>query len=214
MDLSRHDHVRLMFGALRFRQGSLCMSQPNVVRTLWSRTTRLLTRVGTTMAPPHAYYSIDETHIEHPKAHIELIQTALFNLVDVTSLFPPYFTSASLQLPPTVKFLSNRSQPFNPHHNMVNINLSYTSRINPSGASPVLNQAQIWAGLQRKIRFAQEFVPVIESCKVLEESEGGTVTREVVFKKGMGPKDRAKEVCRGFWPSWVSLTCLLLRISI
>jgi hypothetical protein len=91
---------------------------------------------------------------------------------------------------------------------MVDINLSYTSRINPSGASPVLNQAQIWAGLQRKIRFAQEFVPVIESCKVLEESEDGTVTREVVFKKGMGPKDRAKEVCRGFWPSWVSLICL------
>jgi hypothetical protein len=86
---------------------------------------------------------------------------------------------------------------------MVNINLSYTSRINPSGASPVLNQPQIWAGLQRKIRFAQEFVPVIESCKVLEESEDGTVTREVVFKKGMGPKDSAKEVCKGFWPSWV-----------
>jgi hypothetical protein len=87
---------------------------------------------------------------------------------------------------------------------MVNIHLAYTSRINPEGASPVLTQPQIWAGLQRKIRFAQEFVPVIESCKVLEEDAAGVVTREVVFKKGMGPKDRAREVVRGFWPSWVS----------
>jgi hypothetical protein len=86
---------------------------------------------------------------------------------------------------------------------MVNINLSYTSKINPEGVSPVLNQAQIWAGLQRKIRYAQEFVPVIESCEVLEESDDGVVTRQVKFKKGMGPKDEAKEVVRGFWPSWV-----------
>ncbi|CAN9438264.1 unnamed protein product [Alternaria alternata] len=69
---------------------------------------------------------------------------------------------------------------------MVNINIAYTSRINPAGATPVLNEAQIWAGLQRKIRFAQEFVPVIESCE-----------------KGTGPKDQAKEVVRSYWPSWV-----------
>ena len=87
---------------------------------------------------------------------------------------------------------------------MVNINLSYTSRINPAGATPVLTRPQIWAGLERKIRFAQEFVPVIESCTVLEESADGVVTRDVVFKKGMGPKDRAKEVVKGYWPSWVS----------
>ncbi|KAF1839273.1 DUF1857-domain-containing protein [Decorospora gaudefroyi] len=84
---------------------------------------------------------------------------------------------------------------------MVNINLSYTSKINPSGATPVLTRAQVWAGLQRKIRFAQEFVPVIESCQVLEETDDGVVTREVRFREG--PKDRAREVVRGFWPSWV-----------
>jgi hypothetical protein len=89
---------------------------------------------------------------------------------------------------------------------MVNFNVAYTSRINPAGATPVLNQAQIWAGLQRKIRFAQEFVPVIESCEVLEEKDG-VVTRDVRFKKGMGPKDQAKEVVRSYWPSWVSGTC-------
>jgi hypothetical protein len=87
---------------------------------------------------------------------------------------------------------------------MVNFNIAHTSRINPAGASPILTQSQIWAGLQRKIRFAQEFVPVIESCTVLEESADGVVTRDVVFKKGMGPKDTAREVVRGYWPCWVS----------
>jgi hypothetical protein len=85
---------------------------------------------------------------------------------------------------------------------MVHIHLAHTSLINPSGASPVLTRAQVWAGLQRKIRFAQEFVPVIESCTVLEDKDG-VVTRDVVFKEGMGPKRKAREVVRGFWPAWV-----------
>jgi hypothetical protein len=85
---------------------------------------------------------------------------------------------------------------------MVTLHLAYTSAINPAGATPVLTESQVWAGLQRKIRFAQEFVPVIASCDVLEEKDG-VVTREVVFKPGVGPKERAKEVVRSFWPSWV-----------
>jgi hypothetical protein len=85
---------------------------------------------------------------------------------------------------------------------MVTLHLSYTSRINPAGASPVLTEAQVWAGLQRKIRFAQEFVPVIESCSVLSDADG-VVVREVRFKEGAGPKARAKETVRSFWPSWV-----------
>jgi hypothetical protein len=43
---------------------------------------------------------------------------------------------------------------------------------------------------------------VIESCSVLEEKDG-VVTREVGFKEGAGPKRRAREVVRGYWPSWV-----------
>ncbi|EOA92295.1 hypothetical protein ACJQWK_03889 [Exserohilum turcicum] len=87
---------------------------------------------------------------------------------------------------------------------MLTLNLAYTSRINPPCTTPLLTRAQIWAGLQRKIRFAQDFVPVIESCAVLEDNaETGTVTRDVVFKKGLGPKDTAREVVRGFWPSVV-----------
>ncbi|KAH9881224.1 hypothetical protein J1614_001719 [Plenodomus biglobosus] len=100
---------------------------------------------------------------------------------------------------------------------MVTFHLSNTSPINPPTASPILTQPQLWAGLQRKIRAAQEFVPAIEACWVLSEEveegegaegkggEGGNivVTREVQFKKGVGNKDRAREVVRGFWPSWI-----------
>ncbi|CAA9964224.1 DUF1857 domain containing protein [Pyrenophora teres f. maculata] len=96
---------------------------------------------------------------------------------------------------------------------MPQINLSHTTPINPPSATPPLTAPQLWAGLQRKIRFAQEFVPVIESCTVLSEeaasssgsfgSSGTVVTREVIFKKGQTPKPRAKEVVRSYWPSWV-----------
>ncbi|KAF2269284.1 DUF1857-domain-containing protein [Lojkania enalia] len=85
---------------------------------------------------------------------------------------------------------------------MVLINLAYTSKVNPSGATPVLTVPQIWQGLQRKIRFAQEFVPVIESCKVLEDKDG-VVTREVKFVPGKGPKDQALETVRSYEPAWV-----------
>jgi hypothetical protein len=87
---------------------------------------------------------------------------------------------------------------------MVNFNYSYTAAINPPNASPVLTVPQIWAGLQRKIRFAHEFVPVIESCEVISD-ENDVVTRVVKFKKGMGPGvEGATEVVRGWEPSWVS----------
>ena len=87
---------------------------------------------------------------------------------------------------------------------MVTIHLSYTSKINKPGDSPVLSIDQIWKGLQRKVRFAQEFVPVIESCTVLEEKEDGTVVRDVKFKEGAGPKPQARETVREYYPSWVS----------
>jgi hypothetical protein len=85
---------------------------------------------------------------------------------------------------------------------MVKLHLAYTAPINPPSSTPTLTRAQVWAGLQRKIRYAQEFVPVIESCNVLEEKDG-VVTREVVFKPGVGPKDKAREVVTGFGNAWV-----------
>ncbi|KAF2086099.1 DUF1857-domain-containing protein [Saccharata proteae CBS 121410] len=85
---------------------------------------------------------------------------------------------------------------------MVTLNLAFTAPVNPPGASPVLTTAQLWAGLQRKIRFAHEFVPVIGACDVLSEEEGGrVVTREVAFKQS--PEKRVREVCRSYEPARV-----------
>lgn len=43
---------------------------------------------------------------------------------------------------------------------------------------------------------------MIDACEVLEEKDG-VVTREVRFKPGAGPKEKARETVRGYEPSWV-----------
>jgi hypothetical protein len=86
---------------------------------------------------------------------------------------------------------------------MVKLYFAHTSPINPPSATPVLTHAQVWAGLQRKIRFAQEFVPVIESCNVLSDTDG-VVTRDVKFKKGAMPHDElVREVVKWYGDAWV-----------
>lgn len=69
---------------------------------------------------------------------------------------------------------------------------------------PILTRAQVLAGLRRKIRFAQEFVPVIESCEVLSD-EGGVVDRVVKFKEGQAPRTTARETVRCWSDAWVSV---------
>ncbi|KAI1098191.1 DUF1857-domain-containing protein [Jackrogersella minutella] len=93
---------------------------------------------------------------------------------------------------------------------MITINIAYTAPVNPSSATPVLTQAQVWAGLQRKVRRAQDFVPIIEDCTVVsEETVPGTdnvkVTRDVQFAAGSQPADvtlntLVREVCTSFPP--------------
>ena len=46
-------------------------------------------------------------------------------------------------------------------------------------------------------------MPVIESCTVLSDKDG-VVTRDVKFKKGVAHTEEAREVVRGYWPTWVS----------
>ncbi len=83
---------------------------------------------------------------------------------------------------------------------MVSFHLAYTAPANPAGAQPVLTQAQLFAGFQRKVRKPWEFVPAIEKAEVLSD-EGNVVTRLVTFKPGgMG---QAKEVCTILAPSRV-----------
>lgn len=92
---------------------------------------------------------------------------------------------------------------------MVSINIAYTAPINPEGASLALTQAQVWAGLRRKVRHAEEFVPVIVACEVLQE-EGEKVIREVVFAAKGGPHNSkpgenkpVKETCVHYPPARV-----------
>lgn len=91
---------------------------------------------------------------------------------------------------------------------MVTINCAYTEAINPSAATPKLSREQVWKGLQRKIRKAQDFVPVIEATDVVEE-KGDEVTRVAHFKSMHGqPPREVKEICRSFWPCRVGF-CFL-----
>lgn len=91
---------------------------------------------------------------------------------------------------------------------MVQIYCAYTAPLNPPGASPTLSREQVWKGLQRKIRRAQDFVPVIASTDVLEERDGGReIVRVAHFRAGgpHGAKEKdVREVCKSFWPVKVS----------
>lgn len=123
---------------------------------------------------------------------------------------------------------------------MVNLNLAYTAPVNPSGASPALtrylshaiefltmlwpdlqscpNQLttlrdQLWQGLERKVRKAQEFVPAITGCDVVKE-ENNVVERNVTFKDGMGHDGQTiREVCKLYKPAKVlSRDCFKLHL--
>ena len=90
---------------------------------------------------------------------------------------------------------------------MVTINIAYTQAINPAGATPVLTRPQIWNGLQRKVRRAQDFVPVISGSKILEEHDN-VVIREAYFNKEgevvPGQEGKTiKETCKLFEPTKV-----------
>ncbi|KAK3841798.1 MAG: hypothetical protein J3R72DRAFT_491109 [Linnemannia gamsii] len=78
-------------------------------------------------------------------------------------------------------------------------NFSFTTPVNPPGAEPVLTRPQVWAGLQRKVRHADEFVPMIYTCEVVSE-EANVVTRVITFENGKAP---IREVCTEYEPSRV-----------
>jgi len=91
---------------------------------------------------------------------------------------------------------------------MVVFNLAYTAPINCPDQS-VLTRDQVWAGLQRKVRHAQEFVPLIVKCEVVQEEVAArdedvtVVTRQVIFAPGKGPKadgEPVTEVCKEYPP--------------
>lgn len=77
------------------------------------------------------------------------------------------------------------------------VHLAWTSPINPTGATPILTRAQIWKGLERKVRHAEEFVGgAISSTEVIEETEDEKgyemVVRDVMFSE---TKQKTREYC-------------------
>ncbi|KAK0736655.1 hypothetical protein B0T21DRAFT_289257 [Apiosordaria backusii] len=88
---------------------------------------------------------------------------------------------------------------------MVIINIGYTAPINRPG-QPLLTISQVWAGLVRKVRHAEEFVPVIEYCNVASEEKNAdgqlVITRHVNFGKAapVPGSGEVKEVCTLFPP--------------
>lgn len=83
--------------------------------------------------------------------------------------------------------------------------------VNPPGAEPVLTEAQLWAGLQRKVRVPQEFVPAITSCEVTSDTgskvrpsfpithraalstpSAGQVVRSVIFRGGVAAREEVE----------------------
>lgn len=90
--------------------------------------------------------------------------------------------------------------------------LAFTAPINPSGATPVLTKEQIWEGLHRKVRHAEEFVPgAISSTEVLEETKDDkgrdVVRRQVVFAGGNNFADKQEEKCVFYPMMKVEVSC-------
>jgi hypothetical protein len=92
---------------------------------------------------------------------------------------------------------------------MVNIHCAYSEPINPAGASPVLTRDQIWRGLQRKIRRAEDFVPVIEKTDVLEDGPEEVVRMAHFKAMGNRPPGAMKEICRSYYPTKVMMALFL-----
>lgn len=93
---------------------------------------------------------------------------------------------------------------------MVTINVAYTQTVNPSGASPIITRAQLWAAMEMKVREAHKFVPVFSDCKVLEEHDN-VIVRETTLKPMEGrPGKTQKETCKLYKPVKVSLQNIVL----
>ena len=96
---------------------------------------------------------------------------------------------------------------------MVIVYSSFTTPVNPPGVLPVLSHAQLWKAMQRKVRYAHEFVPAFSSCEVQSEdidpdNEGGLIVhRTATFKEGQGPPgltgSSVKEVVKSYEPTRV-----------
>jgi hypothetical protein len=83
--------------------------------------------------------------------------------------------------------------------------IAFTLPINPPSATATLNRPQVWRSLEVKIRHAQDFVPAIQSCDVIEETHDlkasvPVTVREAVMREG---QKRIQETCKAYEPTKV-----------
>lgn len=68
---------------------------------------------------------------------------------------------------------------------MVKLYAALKLPVNPDDAPFILSRAQLWQALLRKVRHADEFVPVMRDCTVVTD-EGDFVVRNAVLEKHDG----------------------------
>jgi hypothetical protein len=69
---------------------------------------------------------------------------------------------------------------------MVNVYSAYTEPVNPQGASPIRTLAQIWAGLERRVRRLHDFHKSAATTEVIEDS-GNYVKRQFQVQHSGNP---------------------------
>ena len=93
---------------------------------------------------------------------------------------------------------------------MVTITVAYTSPINVVGSNTKATLPQVWASLERKIRAAEDFVPVMARTDIIQEptSEEPHVTTRIIHLKEdcvtAGMPALMKEICIAYKPNRVS----------
>ncbi|KAK5110989.1 hypothetical protein LTR62_005364 [Meristemomyces frigidus] len=85
---------------------------------------------------------------------------------------------------------------------MVTLHIASTAPINPINTTPALTRTQVWQGLQRKIRQAQDFVPVILNTEVLSD-QANEVIRVATFAIPGKSRYQVREVCISYEPTRV-----------
>ena len=101
---------------------------------------------------------------------------------------------------------------------MVKVRAARSVPVNPPDATFILKRIQLWTALQRKVRHATEFVPLMKSCTVVKE-EGDVVLRDAVLVQENGTVREMREEVTSYWQQWVCITTklhhsLLLNCSV
>ncbi|KDR74144.1 hypothetical protein GALMADRAFT_141865 [Galerina marginata CBS 339.88] len=74
---------------------------------------------------------------------------------------------------------------------MQNINYATSRQVNPSGATPKLTEAQVWKGLELKIRDPLNFAATTSSCHIVSDTP-----TKVVRKVGYHDLEPVEEVVK------------------